>query len=110
MAFPIPSHLPRKKDARDVSTQVLTKVAETTSKGLNAKVASSWIAELDETIRFTKVLLDVFFSRIHLTFWAIPRLVYTTASPVTSPTSSVSSPHLSQYRSAFGLLRRMLTL
>ncbi|KAI0794459.1 hypothetical protein C8Q74DRAFT_1195156 [Fomes fomentarius] len=54
MAFPIPSHLPRKKDARDVSTQVLTKVAETTSKELDAKAASSWIAELDETIRFTK--------------------------------------------------------
>ena len=55
MAFPIPTHLPRKKDARDVSTQVLTKISETTSKALDAKLASSWIAELDDTIRVTKV-------------------------------------------------------
>ncbi|KAI0352169.1 hypothetical protein OH77DRAFT_1523623 [Trametes cingulata] len=58
MAFPIPSHLPRRKDARDVSTQVLTKISETTVKDLNARAASSWVAELDETIRQTK-------SRIH---------------------------------------------
>ena len=55
MAFPLPDHLPRKKDARDVSTQVLTKVSETPFKALKAKLASSWIAELDDTIRFTKV-------------------------------------------------------
>ena len=54
MAFPIPDHLPR-KNARDVSTQVLTKVSETPLKALNAKLASSWVLELDDTIRLTKV-------------------------------------------------------
>ncbi|KAI0675819.1 hypothetical protein C8Q78DRAFT_1006690 [Trametes maxima] len=58
MACPIPSHLPRKKDARDVSTQILTKISETTLKELNAKSASSWVSELDDTIALTK-------SRIH---------------------------------------------
>lgn len=55
MAFPLPSHLPRKKDARDVSTQVLTKISETPSKALNAQLASSWVEELNETIQYTKV-------------------------------------------------------
>lgn len=55
MAFPVPSHLPRKKDARDVSTQVLTKVSETSLKDLNAGAAASWVAELEDTISFTKV-------------------------------------------------------
>ncbi|KAI0773308.1 hypothetical protein BD413DRAFT_541034 [Trametes elegans] len=54
MAFPIPSHLPRKQDVRDVSTQVLTKISEATFKDLNAVAASSWVAELDDTIRLTK--------------------------------------------------------
>ncbi len=55
MAFPLPAHLPRKKDARDVSTQILTKISETSSKALRAEVASSWVAELDDTIQVTKV-------------------------------------------------------
>lgn len=55
MAFPIPSHLPRKKDARDVSTQILTKISETTLKDLNASAASSWVSELEDTISLTKV-------------------------------------------------------
>ncbi|CDO69756.1 hypothetical protein BN946_scf184766.g1 [Trametes cinnabarina] len=54
MAFPIPSHLPRKKDTRDVSTQILTKISETTLKDLNAKSASDWVSELDNTLRITK--------------------------------------------------------
>ncbi|RPD59040.1 hypothetical protein L226DRAFT_510672 [Lentinus tigrinus ALCF2SS1-7] len=54
MAFPLPTHLPRKKDARDVSTQILTKISETSSKTLNAQLASSWVAELDDTIKATK--------------------------------------------------------
>ncbi|KAI0697828.1 hypothetical protein C8T65DRAFT_614507 [Cerioporus squamosus] len=54
MAFPLPSHLPRKKDARDVSTQILTRISETPSKALRAEVASSWVAELDDTIKVTK--------------------------------------------------------
>ncbi|KAI9062498.1 hypothetical protein FKP32DRAFT_1666937 [Trametes sanguinea] len=54
MAFPIPSHLPRKKDACDVSTQILTKVSETSLKDLSARTASTWVWELDETIKLTK--------------------------------------------------------
>ncbi|KAH9893391.1 hypothetical protein C8Q73DRAFT_746134 [Cubamyces lactineus] len=54
MAFPIPSHLPRKKDARDVSTQILTKISETTLKELTSEKASGWVAELEDTIRSTK--------------------------------------------------------
>ncbi|KAI0333860.1 hypothetical protein GY45DRAFT_188370 [Cubamyces sp. BRFM 1775] len=54
MAFPIPSHLPRKKDARDVSTQILTKISETSLKELTAEKASAWIVELDDTIKSTK--------------------------------------------------------
>ncbi|KAL1941263.1 hypothetical protein VTO73DRAFT_7475 [Trametes versicolor] len=54
MAFPIPSHLPRKKDARDVSTQILTKISETTLKDLNSNAASSWVSELEDTISLTK--------------------------------------------------------
>ncbi|KAI0831808.1 hypothetical protein BC628DRAFT_1349864 [Trametes gibbosa] len=57
MAFPVPSHLPRKKDARDVSTQVLTKVSETTLKDLNANTAASWVVELEDTISLTKARL-----------------------------------------------------
>ncbi|KAI0940945.1 hypothetical protein AcV7_003180 [Taiwanofungus camphoratus] len=54
MAFPIPSHLPRKKDPQDVSTHVLSKIAETSGKSLSAQLASSWVAELDDTIAQTK--------------------------------------------------------
>ncbi|KZT07285.1 uncharacterized protein LAESUDRAFT_651560 [Laetiporus sulphureus 93-53] len=54
MAFPIPAHLPRKKDAQDVSTQILTKVSETPLKSLNSQLASSWVAELDDAIAQTK--------------------------------------------------------
>lgn len=55
MAFPIPTHLPKKQDSRDVSTQVLTKIAETPYKSLKGDLAASWVSELDETIRTTKV-------------------------------------------------------
>ncbi|TFY64920.1 hypothetical protein EVJ58_g2304 [Rhodofomes roseus] len=54
MAFPIPAHLPRGKDPQDVSTKILTKISETDTKSLNASLASSWVAELDETIAQTK--------------------------------------------------------
>lgn len=52
MAFPIPSHLPRQQD---VSSKILTKIDEATAETLNASLASSWVAELDETIQLTKV-------------------------------------------------------
>ena len=52
MAFPIPSHLPRQQD---VSSKILSKIDEATSQTLDASLASSWLAELDETIQLTKV-------------------------------------------------------
>ena len=54
MAFPIPAHLPRKKDL-DVSTTVLSKMSETSLKSLNHELASSWVSELEAAIRQTKV-------------------------------------------------------
>ena len=57
MAFPIPSHLPRKKDL-DVSTTVLTKMSETSLKALNHDLALTWVAELDVAIQQTKVRYD----------------------------------------------------
>ena len=54
MAFPIPAHLPRKKDL-DVSTTVLSKMSETSLKALTHDAASAWVAELDVAIRETKV-------------------------------------------------------
>jgi len=52
MAFPIPDHLPRQLD---VSSSVLSKIDSVTLQSLNSSVASSWRAELDESIRLTKV-------------------------------------------------------
>ncbi|KDQ61547.1 hypothetical protein JAAARDRAFT_190291 [Jaapia argillacea MUCL 33604] len=54
MAFPVPSHLPRKASPQDVSTKVLTKISEATTKTLTAQLATSWVAELDDTIHATK--------------------------------------------------------
>lgn len=59
--FPIPAHLPRKRDS-DVSTKVLTKMSETSLKGLNYKLASEWVGELDAAILQTKV-------RRHVSVW-----------------------------------------
>ena len=92
MAFPIPTHLPRKKDARDVSTQVLTKVSETPLKALNAKLASSWVAELDETIRLTKVCLRVYLEAVQEETKDVTRPKYMSASPATYQISNGSSP------------------
>ncbi|KAI0317156.1 hypothetical protein OF83DRAFT_1263778 [Amylostereum chailletii] len=62
MAFPVPSHLPRKRVPQDISTQILSKVASATTKTLTAELASSWIVELDETILQTKTQIH---DRIH---------------------------------------------
>lgn len=53
MAFPIPSHLPRKQD---VSSRILSKIDSATYQSLNPTITSSWLNELDETIQATKVL------------------------------------------------------
>lgn len=51
MAFPLPSHLPRKVD---VSSEILSKLDSATWQTLNSSVASSWCKELDECISQTK--------------------------------------------------------
>ena len=58
MAFPVPAHLPGKKEL-DVSTTVLSKMSETSLKALNNDLTSKWIAELDVAIRQTKVRLAI---------------------------------------------------
>ncbi|KAF8075092.1 hypothetical protein FPV67DRAFT_1650064 [Lyophyllum atratum] len=54
MAFPIPSHLPRRPNPQDVSSQILTKIDAATNQTLNAALATSWLSELDQTIKSTK--------------------------------------------------------
>ncbi|RDB23516.1 Centromere/kinetochore protein zw10 [Hypsizygus marmoreus] len=54
MAFPIPSHLPRRPNPQDVSSQILSKIDAATNQSLNSTLAASWLAELDQTIQSTK--------------------------------------------------------
>jgi len=54
MAFPIPSHLP-KKQPTDVSSAILARISDASSKSLNATLTESWITDLDESIRAAKV-------------------------------------------------------
>lgn len=54
MAFPVPSHLPRKAASQDISSRILSKVSSATVKTLNADLAASWVAELDEAILESK--------------------------------------------------------
>ncbi|KAH7915288.1 hypothetical protein BJ138DRAFT_1055180 [Hygrophoropsis aurantiaca] len=51
MAFPLPTHLPRKLD---VSSQILSKLDSVTTQTLSSSVASSWRRELDASITLTK--------------------------------------------------------
>lgn len=55
MAFPVPSHLPRKAASQDISSRILSKISSATVKTLNADLAASWVAELDEAILESKV-------------------------------------------------------
>jgi centromere/kinetochore protein ZW10 len=55
MAFPVPSHLPRKAASQDISSRTLSKISSSTVKTLNAGLAASWVAELDEAILESKV-------------------------------------------------------
>ncbi|KAH9040476.1 Centromere/kinetochore Zw10-domain-containing protein [Lactarius pseudohatsudake] len=50
MAFPTPSHLPRNATSQDASSQILSKISSASAKSLNAEVAASWVAELDQAI------------------------------------------------------------
>ncbi|KAF9266878.1 hypothetical protein L218DRAFT_921599 [Marasmius fiardii PR-910] len=54
MAFPVPSHLPRRAEPQDVTSQILSKMDEATNKTLNASLVKAWLNELDETIQSTK--------------------------------------------------------
>ncbi len=55
MAFPVPSHLPRKAASQDISSRILSKISSATVKTLNADLAASWVAELDEAVLESKV-------------------------------------------------------
>ena len=55
MAFPVPSHLPRKAVSQDISSRILSKISSATVKTLNADLAASWVTELDEAILESKV-------------------------------------------------------
>lgn len=54
MAFPIPSHLPRKVTPQDASSQILSKISSASAKSLNAEAAASWVSELDQAILESK--------------------------------------------------------
>ncbi|KAF7370529.1 Dsl1-C domain-containing protein [Mycena sanguinolenta] len=63
MAFPIPSHLPRRPNPQDVSSEILMKIDEATNQTLTASLATSWLAELEATIQATERHV---YDRIHL--------------------------------------------
>ncbi|KAF6761606.1 hypothetical protein DFP72DRAFT_626225 [Ephemerocybe angulata] len=54
MAFPVPSHLPRKPANNDVTSKILSSIDSASMKTINSSMATSWIAELDESIHSTK--------------------------------------------------------
>ncbi|TFK29696.1 hypothetical protein FA15DRAFT_663862 [Coprinopsis marcescibilis] len=54
MAFEIPQHLPRNALPQDVSSKILGKIDSAVVKDLDATLATSWVAELDESISATK--------------------------------------------------------
>ncbi|KAJ7043699.1 hypothetical protein C8F04DRAFT_727558 [Mycena alexandri] len=62
MAFPVPAHLPRRQNPQDVSSGILMKIDQATGKTLSASLASSWLAELEDTIHATKTHIH---DRIH---------------------------------------------
>ena len=55
MAFEIPSHLPRRALPEDVSSKILNRIDSASVQDLDAKLADSWVSELDESIGATKV-------------------------------------------------------
>lgn len=54
MAFELPSHLPRRALPEDVSSKILNRIDSAFLKDLDAKLADSWVSELDESITATK--------------------------------------------------------
>jgi hypothetical protein len=101
MAFPIPSHLPRRPNPHDVSSNILSKIDDATSHTLNASLASSWLTELEDSIRAIKVgstHISLFILCLHLYYC---RNVYTNVYMLTCPTSIASSRRPSLCRHAF---------
>jgi hypothetical protein len=64
MAFPVPSHLPRNATSQDISSRILSKIASTSAKALNADLAASWVEELDQAILESKVHRPIFKSYV----------------------------------------------
>ncbi len=63
MAFPLPDHLPRRAVPQDISSRILGRIDEATLQTLNAELARSWLADLDDNITSIKVCLaSLFFS------------------------------------------------
>jgi hypothetical protein len=60
MAFPVPSHLPRSATSQDISSRILSKIASTSAKALNADLVASWVEELDQAILESKVHHPIF--------------------------------------------------
>ncbi|KIL69288.1 hypothetical protein M378DRAFT_157536 [Amanita muscaria Koide BX008] len=54
MAFPVPDHLPRRAIPQDVSSKILNRIDAATNQTLNAELARTWLAMLDEDVRSTK--------------------------------------------------------
>ncbi|KAJ7654458.1 hypothetical protein DFH06DRAFT_1298890 [Mycena polygramma] len=63
MASPVPSHLPRRPNPQDVSSEILMKIDQATNQTLTASLATSWLSELEDTIQATKSHIH---DRIHL--------------------------------------------
>ncbi|KZS94348.1 hypothetical protein SISNIDRAFT_484577 [Sistotremastrum niveocremeum HHB9708] len=53
MAFPIPSHLPRGGNAQSKSSQIISKISDTTATSLTADLAASWLQDLSNAITET---------------------------------------------------------
>lgn len=60
MAFELPDHLPRGGIPRDKATQILNKVGQTSFQEFNANLVASWVDELDDAIKETKVCFMYF--------------------------------------------------
>ncbi|KLO17945.1 hypothetical protein SCHPADRAFT_936603 [Schizopora paradoxa] len=78
--LPLPEHLLRKdqaKDASSVSSDILSRMANTARSALTADLASSWVAELDRTLEDTK---DRITSRIQAELVTFERQLATSKS------------------------------
>ncbi|KAJ4475078.1 hypothetical protein J3R30DRAFT_3506442 [Lentinula aciculospora] len=77
MAFPIPSHLPRRAMPQDATSKILSTMDEATHKSLTASLAKSWLEELDATIQSTKERIH---DRIHADLPEFERQLQTSKS------------------------------